>query len=74
MVGVLEILYRVHHYRLPVLGFCGLIMTLTRSTPGTSIRVIGPLRLDMFYISIVVCGALLLSVSIRSEYDPEDYR
>jgi hypothetical protein len=43
------------------------------SSPGTSIRVIGPLRLDMFYTSIILCGALLLSVLVHDEYNPEDY-
>lgn len=73
MTDILHTLCKLHHYRLPVLGVCGLILTLAFSSPGTSIRVVGPLRLDMFYTSTVVCGALILSILVLGEYDPEEY-
>jgi hypothetical protein len=69
----LRIVTTIHHYRLPVLGLCGLAMTLGASGPGTSVRSLGPLRVDMFYVSLAVCGALVLSVIVLGEYDPEEY-
>ena len=63
----------LHHYRLPTVGLCGLAMTLALSEPGASVRAVGPLRLDTFYVSIIVCGTLLLSVVVLGEYDPEEY-
>lgn len=73
VVRMLRTLTRIHHYRLPVLGLCGLVMTVTLSSPGANVGTIGPLRLDMFYLSTAVFGVLTLSVFILDTYDPEDY-
>ena len=48
-------------------------MTLVLSNPGTSLVTVGPLSLDMFWVSLAVCGTLILSVSVLGEYDPEEY-
>jgi hypothetical protein len=72
-MNLLHLLAKFHHYRLPVLGLCGLVTTLGCSGPGTSFRRLGPLRMDMFYVSVVVCGVLLLSVAVSGRYDPEEY-
>ena len=71
---MLRILTKIHHYRLPILGVCGMIMTLVLSNPGTSLVTVGPLNVDMFWVSLAVCGTLILSVSVLVEYDPEEYR
>jgi hypothetical protein len=72
-MNLLRVVTKLHHYRLPTIGLCGLAMTLAFSEPGTSLRTVGPLRLDMFYVSIAVCGTLLLSVVVLDGYDPEEY-
>ncbi|GGJ15198.1 hypothetical protein GCM10008995_26270 [Halobellus salinus] len=72
-MNLLRVATKLHHYRLPTLGVCGLAMTLALSGPGVRFRTIGPLRLDMFYASVVVCGLLVLSVAVLGEYDPEAY-
>jgi hypothetical protein len=73
VIRMLRTLTRIHHYRLPILGLCGLVMTVTLSSPGANVGTIGPLRLDAFYVSAAVFGALTLSVSTLDTYDPEDY-
>ena len=70
---MLRILTKVHHYRLPILGVCGIIMTIVLSTPGTSLITVGPLNVDMFWVSLAVCGILILSVSVLDKYDPKKY-
>lgn len=48
-------------------------MTLVLSNPGTSLVTVGPLNVDMFWVSLAVCGTLILSVSVLDGYDPEEY-
>lgn len=48
-------------------------MTLVLSNPGTSLVTVGPLNVDMFWVSLAVCGTLILSVSVLGEYDPGEY-
>lgn len=48
-------------------------MTLVLFNPGTSLVTVGPLNVDMFWVSLAVCGTLILSVSVLGEYDPEEY-
>jgi hypothetical protein len=48
-------------------------MTLVLSNPGSSPVVVGPLSVDMFWVSLAVCGTLMLSVLVLDEYDPEEY-
>ena len=69
----LRILTKIHHYRLPVLGLCGFILTAALSRPGTNLSTIGPIRFDMFYVSVGVFGILILSIPVLDEYNPQDY-
>lgn len=70
---LLRVLTYVHHYRLPIVGLSGLVMTIALSNPGSNMGTLGPLRFDMFYFSIAVCGSLILSISVLDKYNPEDY-
>lgn len=69
----LRTLTKIHHYRLPILGVCGTIMTIMLSNPGNSLATVGPLSVDMFWVSLAVCGILILSVPVLGPYDPEEY-
>lgn len=72
-MGLLRILTKIHHYRLPLVGVCGFALTAARSEPGAHLRTVGPVGFDAFYLSLAVCGALMLSVFVLGEYDPEEY-
>ncbi|ERG97591.1 MAG: hypothetical protein J07HQX50_01618 [Haloquadratum sp. J07HQX50] len=48
-------------------------MTIVFSNPGNSLVTVGPLSVDMFWVSLAVCGTVILSVSVLGEYDPEEY-
>jgi len=69
----LRTLTKIHHYRLPILGVCGTIMIVVLSNPGNSPATVGPLSVDMFWVSLAVCGILILSVTVLGAYDPEEY-
>ena len=73
LLKVLRILTKIHHYRLPILGVCGTIMTIVLSNPGNSLATVGPLSVDMFWVSLAVFGILMLSVPLLGAYDPEEY-
>jgi hypothetical protein len=70
---MLRILTKIHHYRLPILGVCGATMTIVFSSPSSTLSTVGPLSLDMFWVSLVVSGTLILSVLVLGEYNPEEY-
>lgn len=70
---MLRVLTKIHHYRLPILGACGTILTVVSSAPGESIRTVGPLSVGFFWVSVAVCGTLLFSTLALGEYDPEEY-
>lgn len=70
---MIRILTKIHHYRLPVLGACGATITIVLSGPGDSLRIVGPLSVDTFWLSLAVCGTLILSALVLGEYSPEDY-
>jgi len=70
---VLRVVTILHHYRLPILGVCGAAMTIVFSNPGESLTPVGPLSLDMFWVSLAVSGTLILSVLVRGEYNPKEY-
>ena len=48
-------------------------MTIVFSNPGNSLVTVGPLSVHMFWVSLAVSGTLALSISVLSEYDPEEY-
>jgi len=48
-------------------------MTIVLSNPGNSLATVGPLSVDMFWVSLAVFGILMLSVPILGAYDPEEY-
>ena len=50
-----------------------MIMTIVLSNPGSSLVTVGPLSVDMFWVSLAVCGTLILTVSVLDEYNPEEY-
>jgi len=50
-----------------------MIMTMMLSNPGSSLVTVGPLSVDMFWVSLAVCGTLILTVSVLGEYNPEEY-
>ena len=70
---MLRVLTKIHHYRLPILGVFGAAMTIVSSSPGSTLSTAGPLSLDMFWVSLVVSGTLILSVLVLGEYNPEEY-
>ena len=70
---MLRVLTKIHHYRLPVLGVCGATLTIALSNPGDSLSTVGPLSLDMFWVSLAVFGTLILYGLVLDEYNPEDY-
>ena len=70
---MLRILTKIHHYRLPILGACGATMTTVLSSPGASLSIVGPLSVDTFWLSLAVCGTLMLSALVLGEYSPEEY-
>ncbi len=72
MVRWLRIWTKIYHYHWPVIGFCGMIATVVLSSPGEYSISVGPLQLDMFYITLVSFG-LLFALSATDEYNPEDY-
>ncbi|PHQ46964.1 hypothetical protein DJ68_04430 [Halorubrum sp. C3] len=63
---------KLYHYHYPVLGIAGMVATVIYASPGEYYISVDPLRLDIFYISIVLFG-LLFIVSVTDEYGPEDY-
>ena len=48
-------------------------MTIVLSNPDNSPATVGPLSVDMFWVSLAVNGILILSVLILGAYDPEEY-
>jgi hypothetical protein len=48
-------------------------MTIVLSTPGNSTATVGPLSVNMFWVSLAVCGILILTVPVLDAYDPEEY-
>jgi hypothetical protein len=52
---------------------CGATLTIVLSKPDGSLSTVGPLSLDMFWVSLAVCGTLILSVLVLDEYNPEEY-
>jgi hypothetical protein len=48
-------------------------MTLVLSDPGATLSTVGPLSFDAFWISLSVCGTLILSVFALDEYNAEEY-
>ena len=48
-------------------------LTIAFSSPGRTLSTVGPLRLDMFWVSLAVSVALILSVLALGEYNPEEY-
>ncbi|MFC7096657.1 hypothetical protein [Halobaculum marinum] len=46
--------------------------TVALSRPGADVVVLGPVRFDVFYASLVSFGALLV-LSLTDEYDSVDY-
>jgi hypothetical protein len=48
-------------------------MTIVLSKPGSSPVTVGPLSVDMFWVSLAVCGTLILSAPALGEYNPEEY-
>lgn len=72
MARWLRIWTKIYHYHYPVIGFCGLIATVVLSSPGIHLITVGPIHLDVFYITVVAFGILLV-LSVTDEYKPEDY-
>ena len=70
---MLRILTKIHHYRLPILGVCGTTLTIVFSSPGSTLSTVGPLSLDMFWVSLAVSGTLILSALVLGGYNPEEY-
>jgi hypothetical protein len=48
-------------------------MTSVLSSLGDSLSIVGPLTVDTFWLSLAVCGALMLSALVLGEYSPEEY-
>jgi len=48
-------------------------MTIVLSNPGESVTAVGPLSVDMFWVSLAVSGTLILSVLVLGEYNPKEY-
>ncbi|SFK99544.1 hypothetical protein SAMN04487950_1819 [Halogranum rubrum] len=63
---------KIYHYHYVVLGIAGIAATVVFATPGTDFVHLGPLQLDLFYISLALFAALL-ALSVTDEYDSEDY-
>ena len=43
------------------------------SNLGNSLATVGPLSIDMLWISLAVCGTLILSAAVLDPYNPEEY-
>jgi len=63
---------KIHTYHYAVLGIAGIVATVVYANPGMHFIHIGPLQLDIFYISIALFG-ILFALSVTDSYDPEDY-
>lgn len=63
---------KIHTYHYAVIGIAGMVATVIYASPAEHFISVGPLRLDIFYTSIVLFG-LLFVLSVTDEYDPEDY-
>lgn len=63
---------KIHHYHYPIMGLFGLFATVMVTSPGAHVSSLGPLRVDLFYVSLVAFGSLLV-LSLTDEYDPEAY-
>ncbi|ADQ65764.1 hypothetical protein C499_11196 [Halogeometricum borinquense DSM 11551] len=63
---------KIHTYQYAVLGIVGIVATIIFASPGTDFIHVGRQRLDVFYISLALFGALFV-LSVTDEYSPEDY-
>ncbi|QIB73560.1 hypothetical protein GL213_00760 [Halogeometricum borinquense] len=63
---------KIYTYHYAVLGIAGVVATVLFASPRTDFIHIGPLQLDVFFISLALFGALL-ALSVTDKYDPEDY-
>lgn len=63
---------KIHTHHYAVIGIAGMVATVIYASPGAHFMSIGPLRLDVFYISLVLFG-VLFALSVTDDYDPEDY-
>ncbi|RDI69775.1 hypothetical protein DWB78_16625 [Halopelagius longus] len=68
----LRLYTKIHTYHYAVIGIAGIVATVIFASSGEHYISVGPLQLDVFYISIVSFGLLLL-LSATDEYDPKDY-
>lgn len=68
----LQTLAKIHHYHYPVIGAVGLLWTAAVSEPGTHLFSVGPLRIDLFYVTVVSFGTLVI-LSAMDSFDPEEY-
>jgi len=63
---------KIYTYHYAVIGIFGIVATVIYASPGEQFISVGPLQLDIFYISLVLFG-LLFVLSATDEYDPESY-
>ncbi|SEL80531.1 hypothetical protein [Haloferax larsenii] len=68
----LRLASKIHTYHYVVLGVAGMGATVGYANPGMHVLHIGPLRVDVFYLSLALFG-LLFILSATDSYDPEDY-
>jgi len=63
---------KIHTYHYAVIGIVGMVATIIYASPGGYFVSVGPLQLDIFYLSLVSFG-VLFALSATDKYDPEDY-
>jgi len=69
----MQTLTKIHHYHYSILGVIGVVATVLFARPGNHSVGVGPVSFDLYWVSLVMFGALLV-LQITTEYDPADYR
>ena len=65
-------LTKVYHYHYLVVAVGLFVATVALGEPGSHELVLGPLRVDVFWVSIA-SAVVLFGLSITERYDPTDY-
>jgi hypothetical protein len=65
-------LTRFHHYHYPVVGIGMLLAAVVLGEPGTHDVVLGPLRVDAYWL-VIASSLVLILLSVTDAYDPADY-
>ena len=72
MSGWLERLTKFHHYHYPVVAVGLFVATVVFGEPGVHELVLGPIRIDAFWVAIGSSMVLFL-LGVTDEYEPADY-